>query len=121
MALIAYLRGDSVGPLPFFDPEMLRGMLSDGLEGYADDKLARSLEITAELESALEKYRGSVERSLNAYVEELANPESDAADLDARLATHDGDRVELMQFIIQSRQGLLEILDDEEWNRVFNE
>jgi hypothetical protein len=104
MALCACLRADSVGPLPFFDPETLRGMLTDGLEGYSDEKLARLLEITRELESALKPYRSSVERSLNAHVEELADPESDAAGPEALLATHDLDRVELMRFIIQSRQ-----------------
>ena len=119
MAAIAYFRGDRVGSAPFFDPETLRETLIDGLEGVADDELARSLEITGQLESAIERYRGSVEESLEAYVEELADPETNAADLNARLETHDRERIELMAFIIESRERLLDTLDDEQWDRVF--
>jgi hypothetical protein len=119
MAIIALLRSDELGPTPFFDPEELRDMLTGGLEGVADEELAHSLEIADQLESVIVRYRASVEESLNAYVAELAEPSADAADLIAQLQSHDRERSVLMQDIIDTRQRLMTLLDDELWEAVF--
>lgn len=119
MTAIALLRGGGDDPAPFFDPEELREMLTDGLEGIADDELQRSLAIADELESVIERYRISVQGSLDAYVEELSDPNTDAADLIERLAPLDRERNRLMKTIIDIRQHLLSLLGDELWDAVF--
>lgn len=119
MMILALLRGDGDGAGPFFNPGLMRDMLQDGLEGVADDELQRALVIEDELESAMQRYRASVSNSMDAYIEESADPDTDANDLIERLASLDQDRTDIMLAIIDSRRRLIEALDDEQWNNVF--
>ena len=118
---ITLLRGDGESPAPFFEADKLRGMLTDALEGSADEDLKRSIEIADQLDAVLGQYRASVEKSIDAYVEELSDPETDAADLIKRLEPLDQERASLMETIISTRQRLLTLLADEQWDAVFNE
>ncbi len=54
----------------------------------------------------------SVGTSLDAYIEESSNPDSDATDLVERLAPLDSERIEVMKAIIDARRRLVEILDN---------
>lgn len=119
MMIMALLRGGGEGAGPFFDPEQMRDMLRDGLEGVADDELQSSLAIEDELESAMQRYRDSVSSSMDAYIEESSNPDTDATDLIERLAPLDRKRADIMMAIIDSRRRLIEILDGEHWDKVF--
>ena len=119
MMIIALLRGGGDGDGPFFDPEQMRDLLRDGLEGVADDELQRSLVIEDELESAMQRYRVSVSSSMDAYIEESSNPDTDATDLTKRLASLDRERTDIMMAIIGSRRRLIEVLDIEHWDKVF--
>lgn len=119
LATIALLRGDGDSPGPFFDPEKMREMLTDALEGDADDELKSSLTIVGHLESQLERYRASVGESLDAYVEELSDPETDAADLIVRLEPLDRERMDVLESVIKHRRQLIGVLDDSNWAAVF--
>ena len=119
MTIIALLRSDGDGNHPFFDPELMRRMLQDGLEGVADDELQRSLVVEDELESAMQRYRATVNNSMDAYIEESSDPDTDASDLTERLASLDRERTEIMMGIIDSRRRLIEVLDSEHWVKVF--
>ena len=119
MTIIALLRGGGDGDGPFFDPEQMRDLLRDGLEGVADDELQRSLVIEDELESAMQRYRVSVSSSMDAYIEESSNPDTDATDLTKRLASLDRERTDIMMAIIDSRRRLIEVLDGEHWDKIF--
>ena len=119
MTIIALLRGGGDGDGPFFDPEQMRDLLRDGLEGVADDELQRSLVIEDEIESAMQRYRASVSSSMDAYIEESSNPDTDASDPIKRLASLDRERTDIMMAIIDSRRRLIEVLDGEHWDKVF--
>ena len=119
MTIIALLRGGGDGDGPFFDPEQMRDLLRDGLEGVADDELQRSLVIEDELESAMQRYRVSVSSSMDAYIEVSSNPDTDATDLTKRLASLDRERTDIMMAIIDSRRRLIEVLDGEHWDKIF--
>ena len=121
MTIIALLRSDGDGDHPFFDPELMRRMLQDGLEGVADDELQRSLVVEDELESAMQRYRATVNNSMDAYIEESSDPDTDASDLTERLASLDRERTEIMMGIIDSRRRLIEVLDSEHWVKVFGQ
>ena len=121
MTIIALLRSDGDGDHPFFDPELMRRMLQDGLEGVADDELQRSLVVEDELESAMQRYRATVNNSMDAYIEESSDPDKDASDLSERLASLDRERTEIMMGIIDSRRRLIEVLDSEHWVKVFGQ
>ena len=118
LTVIALLRGD--GPAaPFFEPELLRDMLVDGLDGIANDELQDALAIADELESKMQRYRMRVDASIDAYIEDSSNPATDAADLTERLAPLDSDRAEIMNAVIDARRRLVAILDAERWDEVF--
>lgn len=119
MIIAALFRGGGDGEGPFFDPGQMRDMLRDGLEGVADDELQRSLVIEDELELAMQRYRASVNSSMDAYIEESSNPGTDATDLIKRLASLDRERTDIMMAIIDSRRRLIEVLGDEHWDKVF--
>ena len=121
IAAISLLRGSGGGPAPFFEPDTLREMLTNALEGSSSDELQVSLAIVDQIESALARYRGSVAESTDAYAEELSDPKTNAADLIERLEPLDRKRVGLMQAIIDSRQQLLSVLGDELWDTVFKD
>lgn len=121
LAAIALLRGDGNSPGPFFDPQKMREMLTDGLEGVADDELKSSLAIVAHLESQLERYRASVDESFDVYTEELADPKTGAADLIARLEPLDRERMKVLESVIKYRQELIGVLDESSWAAVFDD
>lgn len=118
MTAIALLRGAG-GSGPFFDPEAMRKMLKDGLEGESDAKLAQSLEIVDHLESRLARYRATVDKSADAYIESLSSHNTEIADLVAQLEPVDIERLELLKAIIAYRRQLIGILDDSSWAAVF--
>ena len=120
MATIALLRGDGGGPAPFFEPDTLREMLTEALEGVADDELQGALAIVDQIEPLLERYRIQVDKSLAAYVDQLSDPETDAADLIAQLTPLDRERTMVLDSIIEYRQQLLHILDETNWAYVFD-
>lgn len=121
IAAISLLRGSGGSPAPFFEPDTLREMLTNALEGSSGGELQDSLAIVDQIESALERYRGSVEKSIDAYAEELSDPTTNAADLIERLEPLDRKRVALMHAIIDGRQQLLSVLDDQLWDAVFED
>ena len=121
LTAIALLRGDGGGPAPFFDPEMLRELLTEGLEGIADDELQRSLAIVDLFESALERYRIRVDKNVDAYVDKISDPETDAADLMEQLKPLDRERADILDSIIEYRQQLIHVLDETNWAYVFEQ
>jgi len=103
----------------FFDADVMRDLLSEGLEDANTDTLQASLALTDELDSKLRRYRASVDATIDAYVEESRNPGTRVENLIERLAPLDRDRAEIMQAIIDYRRQLIEVLDDEQWDKVF--
>jgi hypothetical protein len=116
LATIALLRGGTTEQ-PFFDADLMRGLLSDGIEDT--DTLRVSLVLTEELDSKLQRYRASIDATIDAYVKESRNPGSRAENLIERLAPLDQDREEIMRAIIDYRRQLIEVLDDKQWNDIF--
>jgi hypothetical protein len=98
----------------------MREMLSDGLEGDDDDKLKTALTMLEHLETQVERYRAMVGESSDAYIEEMSDPETDAADLIARLEPIDRERKRVLESVIEFRQQLMGALDDSAWAAVFD-
>jgi hypothetical protein len=117
---ITLLRGGAGSPGPFFDPEKMREMLTDGLEDHDDDRLKRALTLLEYLESKIERYRVEVGESSDAYIEEMSNPETDATDLIARLEPIDRERRSVLESVIDFRRQLMDVLDDSSWAAVFH-
>ena len=119
MTILALMRGDGDGAGLFFDPDLMRDMMKDSLEGVADGELQESLIVVDDLASALQQYGEIVNRSIDAYIEETSDGYTDASELVERLAPLDRKRTEMMNTVIESRRRLLEILDREQWDSVF--
>jgi hypothetical protein len=119
MTVIALLRGDDDGTIPFFDADQMRSMLADGLDGVANDELQAALKIADDLESQLQRYREFVDTSIDKYIEESSNPNTDATDLIEQLEPLDSERADTMDDIIEARRRLIAILDSELWDKVF--
>lgn len=117
---ITLLRGGAGSPGPFFDPDKMREMLSDGLEGYDDDRLKTALTMLEHLETQVERYRAMVGESSDAYIEEMSDPVTDATDLIARLEPIDRERKSVLESVIKFRQQLMGALDDSTWAAVFD-
>ena len=120
MTIIALLRGNASSDQPFFDPALLRGMLAEGLADESDELLARALAIADELEAIIERYRATVELTIDAYISASKDPRVDASSLSARLAAMDQDRSKLMGDIIRLRGSLVDLLSEEQWQAVFD-
>lgn len=118
LATIALLRRGATAQ-PFFDADVMRELLIEGFEDADTDTLQRSLALTDDLDSKLQRYRASVDATIDAYVEESRNPGTRVENLIDRLATLDRDREEIMQAIIDYRRQLIEVLDDEQWDEIF--
>ena len=119
MTAIAMLRGDGGGSAPFFDPELMRELLTEGLEDIADDELKRSLAIVDRFESALERYQARVDKSVDAHVDMTYDPETDATDLIEQFKPLDRERADILDSIIEYRQQLIQVLDETNWAKVF--
>jgi hypothetical protein len=116
LTAIALFRGGAAEQ-PFFDADVMRDLLSEGLED--SDTLQVSLALTDELDSKLQRYRASVDATIDAYVEESRNPGTRAENLIERLVPLDQNREEIMRAIIDYRRQLIEVLDDKQWNESF--
>jgi hypothetical protein len=120
MTIIALLRSNASGDQPFFDPALLREMLAEGLDDEADELLARAMLLANELETITERYRATVESTIDAYIEASEDPRSNASSLSKRFAAMDQDRSELMGDIVRLRRSLVDLLSDEQWQAVFD-
>ena len=119
IATITLLRGGGNSAGPFFDPEILREMLSESQEYVDYNEMQSALSIAERLESLLEHYSSKVEKSIDAYAEELSNPETNATDLIARLEPIDRERAQVLRSVIEYRGQLLGVLDASSWTAVF--
>ena len=113
------LFGGGDEPAPFFDPAALRELLTDGLEGLDDAKLKQALTISDQLEDAVDRYRSSVSGSIDAFVDELRDPDTDATDLAERLVPLDRERSTILMSVIAYREELKNTLDEALWSAVF--
>jgi hypothetical protein len=98
----------------------MREMLTNGLEGYEDEKLKSALTMLEHLETHVERYRAMVGESSDAYIEVMSDPETDATDLIARLEPIDRERKIVLESVIKFRQQLVGALDDSTWAAVFD-
>ena len=120
LAIMALPRGDAGSACPFFEPGLLREQVERGLR---TDEAERepSLAIADRLSQLLQRYALSVDSSLDAYEDSSSNPTADATDLLDRLQPMDRERQETMRGIIGMRQQLIDLLNEEQWQRVFAE
>ena len=119
MAAIAILRSSQREPLPFFDAELLRALLDNALAEGPPGTLDQADRIVEQLEDLLGDYRTSVVSRLDAYIEESATVSTTAADLIERIEPLDEKRALTLREIIDLRQALLDLLDDQQWAATF--
>jgi hypothetical protein len=118
MTVIALLRG-SGQPLPFFDTDLLRELLEDALAEDSTGTLAKARAEVDALDQSLKDYRASIERTLDAYIEESENRYTSAAELIERIEPLDRKRAEMLRDVIQRRQALLNLLDEQQCTATF--
>ena len=118
-AIVLLLRGGDED-LPFFDPEVLRSLLDDALEGDDELILKEALTIADDLETLLNQYTTSVESSIDAYIEASSNRYIGASEVIERLEPLDRERALTLQKVISQRQSLFNLLSDEQWEEVFD-
>ena len=119
MTIIALLRGNASSDQPFFDPDLLRDMLAEGLEGDSDVVRADAMALAHELETLIEQYRASVDSTIDAYIDSTRDPRLAAADLSESFAAMDEKRARLMRAIIRTRRSLIEVFTEAQWDAVF--
>lgn len=120
MAIMALLRGDDDSACPFFEPGLLREQIEQGLR-IDEAEREPALAIADGLADLLGRYASGVDASLDAYVEFSSNPAVGAAELIERLQPMDRERQETMRGIIEVRERLIDLLNEEQWSRVFAE
>ena len=118
LAIVALLGGDDDSACPFFESGLLREQIERGLR-IDEAEREPSLAIADRLSDLLERYALSVDSTLDAYVASSSNPTARATDLIDRLQPMDHERQETMREIIGIRQQLVDLLNDEQWQRVF--
>ena len=120
MAVIAILRSSQRDPLPFFDAELLRALLDNALADAPRGTQDLADTIVDQLDDLLAGYRAAVVSSLDAYIQESANASTTAADLIERIEPLDEKRALTLREVIELRQALLDLLDDEQWAATFD-
>ena len=118
LAIIALLNGDSRSNCAFFEPGLLRDLLKSGLRDDEPEQEA-SLALADELDVLLDRYATRVNSALDAYLETSMDPTIGATELTDQLEPLDRERADTMREIIDIRQRLLGLLNEEQWSRVF--
>jgi hypothetical protein len=116
ITVLSLLGGDQELDAPFTNSTVLRSRLRDALSG---DTLERSLAIADKLEALLVNYRSYVEASVDTYIAESANRYSTASQLIGQLQPADEKRRSAMKEVIAFRQELFGLLNDSQWELVF--
>jgi hypothetical protein len=116
MAVLSLLGGDQELDAPFTNSTVLRSRLRDALSG---NTLEQSLAIADKLEALLDNYRSYVDASVDTYIAESANRYSTASQLIGRLQPADEKRMSAMKEVIAFRQELFGLLNDRQWELVF--
>jgi hypothetical protein len=116
MTVLSLLGGDQELDAPFTNPTVLRSRLRDAL---SDNTLEQSLAIADKLESLMDNYRSYVDASVDTYIAESANQYSTASQLIDRLKPADDKRRSAMKEVIAFRQELFGLLNDKQWELVF--
>jgi len=118
LSAIALLRNSSQ-PQPFFDPDLLRELLADGLSDAPDDTLAESMALAVDLKSVVERYRVSVDSGIDAYINASQGPGANKESLSRIFAVVDQERSKALNRIVRIRQRLVDVLDEQQWKAVF--
>jgi hypothetical protein len=116
MTVLALLRGDQELDAPFTNSTVLRSRLRDALSG---DTLEQSLAIADKLEALLDNYQSYVDASVDTYIAESANRYSTASQLIGQLQPADEKRRSAMKEVIAFREELFGLLNDSQWELVF--
>jgi hypothetical protein len=69
--------------------------------------------------SLIERYRASVDSTIDAYIDSTTDFRADAADLSESFAATDEERGRLLCDIIRIRRELIGTLTEEQWKAVF--
>ena len=120
MTVLALLGGEEASVCPFFQPGLLQDQLEQGLRADEAER-EPALAIADRLAGLLERYALSVENTLDAYAEFSSSPTANSTELIQRLQPIDRERQETMKEIIEIRQRLVELLDGDQWRRVFEQ
>ena len=115
ITLITLLRGGSKGLL---NPAWLREQIEDELEGSSS--LAEALALVDKLDQLETRHNEAVRGALDEYIRVSEQAETDAGDLVRLLTPLDRERLAILKEAIAIRQSLLELLDEDEWNDVFD-
>jgi hypothetical protein len=116
MTILSLLGGDQELDAPFTNSTVLRSRLRDALSG---DILEQSLAIADKLEALLDNYQSYVDASVDTYIAESANRYSTASQLIGQLQPADEKRRSAMKEVIAFRQELFGLLNDSQWELVF--
>ena len=100
------------------NPAWLREQIEDELED--SPSRAQALALVDKLDRIETRHNEAVRATLDEYVRESRLPETDAEDLVELLEPRDRDRLEVLEEAIAVRQSLLELLDEDEWDAVFD-
>ena len=121
MTILALLRSEDGTPVPFFDAELMAEKLDSALGETSPATLEAVQPIVQQLELALKDYRESVDRSLDKIIDESKRRYLGADELISEIAPLDRKRDDTLRGIIELRQSLLEILDEQQWQATFEE
>ena len=116
ITVLSLLGGDQELDAPFTNSTVLRSRLRDALSG---NTLEQSLAIADKLEALLDNYRSYVDASVDTYIAASANRYSTASQLIGRLQPADEKRMSAMKEVIAFRQELFGLLNDSQWELVF--
>ena len=116
ITLITMLRGGGKNGL--LNPAWVREQIEDELED--SPSLEKALALVDELDQLEKKHNDAVQASVDEYIRESRQDETDAEDLVELLAPGDSKRLAILKEAIAIRQSLLELLDEDEWNDVFD-
>ncbi len=119
-AVTFFLDGSSDLAPSFLEPNTLRPALDKAISPADSDVRTAALKIVSDLEVAVDRFRAAVEGSADNAILGSTDKSASASFTRAIFSELDRERDRAISAVIDSRDQLVSLLDQETWSRVFD-
>lgn len=104
----------------FLNPKTLRPALDRAISPADNDVRTAALKIVSDLEAAVDRFRTAVEGAADNAILDATDKSASASSTRAIFSELDRERDRAIRAVLDSRDQLVSILDQETWARVFD-
>ena len=119
-AVTFFLDGSSDLAPSFLEPNTLRPALDKAISPADSDVRTAALKIVSDLEVAVDRFRAAVEGAADKAILGSTDKSASASSTRAIFSELDRERDRAISAVIDSRDQLVSLLDQETWSRVFD-